>query len=692
MPRSIILVALASCFFGWHASLRADDGPSLDFRLSDTTGHRVALSDIEDELVVVVFVGTECPLVRLYAPRLARLAAEYADRGVRFVGIDSNVQDSVEQIAAFTKQHALSFSVLLDPTASVADRFGATRTPEVFVLDRSRQIRYRGRIDDQFSVGAQKPRVARHDLRVALDELLAGQPVSQAALEVSGCLIGRAKQPDATSEITWSDHIAGIFARHCVECHRPGEIGPFSLTHYEDAAAWGETLWEAVEARRMPPWFADPAHGQFANDLRLSDDDRSRLGRWIEAGCPEGDTPDVVALLPEVADTTDNRSATELAIPMSDAPFSVPADGVVDYQYYVVDPGWKEDQWVAQVDVRPGNRAVVHHILVFVVRPGSIHPPVYPGELIGGYVPGLRGIHYPEHMAMRLPAGSRIVFQMHYTPNGVAGEDLSSVALQLVDPVDVTHEVRAEKAINILFQIPPHQADYEAQSSYTFATDALLLSLIPHMHVRGKSFRYDAHYPDGTHETLLHVPRYDFNWQLEYILAEPKPIPAGTRLVCTAQFDNSQANLSNPDPSQWVTFGEQTWQEMLIGFFVIAEDRQAKHDPRWADRLTATADLIDNLQQPQSWTDYLLRIAEETDRRTRLAQRRGRLDNSPILQEIGHVVWAGVAEAKKQQVLRRSISGDRFARGLPFLERMGRALSATLNENGGRPPQSAPAP
>lgn len=653
-----------------------------DFRLNDAAGKELGLGDFDEaDLVVVAFVGTECPLVRLYAPRLARLAAEYGPRGVQFVGIDANVQDSAEKVADFVERHELDFPVLLDPDAAVADAFGAQRTPEVFVLDRSRHVRYRGRIDDQFSVGIQRPEVGRHDLARAIDELLAGRQVSEPVLEATGCLIGRPKQPDAESSVTWSDQIAALVSQHCVECHRPGEIGPFSLTSYDDAAAWGEALIEAVDAGRMPPWFADPAHGKFANEHRLDEAEKDLLTHWVEAGCPEGDRQGVTANVPAAAGDAIARREADLIIPMSEQPFHVPADGVVDYQYYVVDPGWTEDQWIADVEVRPGNRSVVHHILVFVQRPGSIHPPVYPGELIGGYVPGLRGIHYPENMAMRLPAGSRIVFQMHYTPNGVAGDDLSSVALRMADPAEVTHEVRAEKAINILFQIPPHAADYEAQSTYTFVSDALLLSLIPHMHVRGKSFRYEAIYPDGTRETLLSVPHYDFNWQLEYILDEPKPIPAGTRLVCSATYDNSSDNPANPDPARWVTFGEQTWQEMLIGFFVIAEDRDLDRSPQLADRLRTTADLVDDLDDPGSWTDRLLRIAEETDRRTRLAQRQGRLENKPILQEIGHVLWAGVAEAKKQQVLRDDPPVIDIRRGLPFLERMGRALSATLNEN-----------
>jgi len=655
-----------------------------DFKLSDTAGNAGLLADLRAaKFVVVAFVGTECPLVRLYTPRLEQLAREYAERGVQLVAIDSNLQDTPDELAAFAKQLGVSFPLLLDEDGSIADRFGATRTPEVFVLDAERVIRYHGRIDDQFQVGAQKPEVGRRDLAVALDELLAGKPVSHPALAVSGCLIGRKRSADPAAEVTWTGQIAAIFSERCVECHQPGEIAPFSLVNYEDAIGWGETIVEAVDAGRMPPWFASPEHGHFANENRLSDDEKRLIAQWVKAGSPHG-AGEAIAVAPERAEEV---SGPELVIPMSETPFQVPADGVIDYQYYVVDPGWTEDQWVSQVDVRPGNRGVVHHILVFVVRPGAAYPPVYPGELIGGYVPGLRGIHYPASMAMRLPAGSKIVFQMHYTPNGTPCEDTSSIALRLADEQKVTHEVKAEKAINILFQIPPNEANYEAESTYTFAKDATLLSLIPHMHVRGKSFRYDVYYPDGSQETLLEVPRYDFNWQLEYMLSEPKAIPAGTRLVCTATFDNSTANKSNPDPSVWVTFGEQTWQEMLIGFFIIAEDRhrQATGIESLTDRVDHAAGLVHDLSQEGPWTEKVMRLAEEADRQVRYAQRRGRLQNSPILQDLGHIIRSGVAEAEKQEVLGSGKDGEDVVdinRSLPFLRRMRKALEATLDEGG----------
>ncbi len=602
---------------------------------------------------VVVFLGTECPLARLYAPRLAQLADEYQPRGVQFRAVMSQQQDTADEVAQFARDWSLPFAALCDPRQQAADAFGAKRTPEVFVLDRDGVVRYHGRIDDQFTVGYQKPRIGRRDLAEALDELLAGQPVSQSELPVTGCVIARARPVDETAGVTYHGRVAGILDRHCAGCHRPGEIGPFSLTSYPETQGWGDTIREVVESGRMPPWFADPAHGAFSNDTRLNPADRKDLLAWIDAGCPEGAPTQGSAIdAAEELPPADDESET-IVLKMSSKPFPVPAEGLVDYQTYTVDPGLKQDLWVSRVEVRPGNPSVVHHILVFVKPPKGLAIPLFPGELIGGYVPGLQNMRTRPGMAMRLPKGSQIVFQMHYTPNGTPTEDCSEIELTVAKPDQLTHEVRSQKAINILFQIPPRAGDYRAEATYMFARDAELLSMIPHMHLRGKSFEYQAVYPDGRREVLLSVPRWDFNWQLQYVLEEPKPMPRGTRLICTAHFDNSPQNPANPDPEQWVSFGEQTHEEMLIGFFMIAEPRS----PR-ARRLTAGSPLapargmIAELSQPQPWTSRLLRVTDQAELWVRSAGQLGLLRDPSVAEEVPQVVRAALAEAEKQQILR----------------------------------------
>jgi peroxiredoxin len=541
--------------------------PVADFRLSDSAGAEHALADLEKSpLVVVVFLGTECPLARMYAPRLNELASQYADRGVKFLGIDSNLQDSPQEIATFVKEHDVKFPVLKDPANKVADQLGASRTPEAFVLDGKRVVRYHGRIDDQYVVGLKKPQPGRRDLAVAIDELLAGGDVSQPEQPAVGCFIGRVREA-GDSEVTYSKQIARIFQKRCVECHRPGEIGPFALTSYEEAVGWGETIREVVDQGRMPPWFADPSHGKFINDARLPDEEKKQISQWVDAGCPEGDPKD----LPEPPKFLDgwNIPQPHLVLQMADKPFQVPADGVVDYKHFEMDPGFTEDKWLVASEARPGNRAVVHHILVFLKPPGEEFE-LLRGSLLAAYAPGSPPHLAPKGVAKKVPAGSKIIMQVHYTPNGKPQEDMSSFGLVFCDRKDVVQEIESGWAVNFVFAIPPKKSDYKVNSLYRFTDDRMLMSMTPHMHVRGKSFRYEAEFPDGKREVLLNVPRWDFNWQLDYILAEPRLMPKGTVLRCEAHFDNSLENPSNPDPTKTVRFGEQTWEEMMIGWFTAA--------------------------------------------------------------------------------------------------------------------------
>jgi peroxiredoxin/mono/diheme cytochrome c family protein len=537
-----------------------------EFRLSDPAGKTLSLADLKDrKLVVVLFLGTECPLARLYAPRLNELVAKYGEQ-VAFVGIDSNLQDTPEEIAEYAKEHALTFPVLVDPQNITADAYGALRTPEVFLLDETRTVRYHGRIDGQYEPGLSKTINPRSDLAEAIDELLAGKEVSTPETKAVGCFIGRKPKPRG-GEVTYSREIARIFQNRCVECHREGEIGPFTLSSYEDAIGWAETIREVVDQGRMPPWFANPEVGHFLNDARLSDEEKRQIFAWVDAGCPEGDKKD----LPEPRQFVEgwNIPQPDLVVKMADSPFEVPAEGVVDYQHFTVDPGFKEDMWMTACEARPGNRSVVHHILVFLQLPGG-QVDLMRGSLLAAYAPGSPPRMMDKGMAKKIPAGSKIIFQMHYTPNGKPQSDLSTLGLKFCKAEEVTQVAESGWAVNFVFSIPPGAKNHKVTSQHTFKEDKLLLSMTPHMHVRGKSFRYEAIYPDGTRELLLDVLRWDFNWQIDYILAQPKLMPAGSKLFCEAYFDNSADSPTNPDPTKTVRFGEQTWDEMMIGWFTVA--------------------------------------------------------------------------------------------------------------------------
>jgi hypothetical protein len=257
---------------------------------------------------------------------------------------------------------------------------------------------------------------------------------------------------------------------------------------------------------------------------------------------------------------------------MSDKPFDVAATGVVEYQYFEVDPGFKTDMWIKAAEARPGNRAVVHHHVAYFVPPGGESKGVEQVKnQIAGYAPGTPPFLFPDGVAMRIPAGSKIVFQMHYTPCGTPQQDRSCLGLIFADPATVKQAVRGEMVGNIGIHIPPGEADYHLDATRKIRRDTVVLNLAPHMHMRGKSYRFELEHPDGQREILLDVPHYDFNWQLRYDLVEPQVWHKGSKLHCYAVFDNSDANPLNPDPTREVTFGEQSWEEMMFGIFQVLE-------------------------------------------------------------------------------------------------------------------------
>ncbi|MFQ5731936.1 MAG: redoxin domain-containing protein [Planctomycetaceae bacterium] len=552
-----------------------------EFSLKDYRGKSHSLSDFKSsKLVVVAFLGTECPLAKLYGMRLGQLHRKYKAKGVAFVGVNANEFDSITEIAAHARRHKIDFPVLKDVGNALADRMGAVRTPEVFVLDEKRAIRYWGRIDDQYGVTHTRDVPKHRDLENALDELLAGKPVSTPVTKAEGCFIARIREPNPNSPVTYVKHVAPVLRKRCVECHRPGEIAPFSLTSYKDVAGWAETIKEVIDESRMPPWHADPKHGKFANDRSLTKAEKRLITTWVRNGAPRGKGK-VPPLPKKPVSGWQLPKNPDAVFSMRKQPFTVPAEGEftsdgerrgVRYQYFAVDPGFKEDKWIRMAEVVPGNRAVVHHILVIVRPPGHRRRlGIGGGSFLVGYVPGLRAVVLPNGMAKFVPAGSQLIFQVHYTPIGSVQKDLSKVGLVFADPKEVKQVVATMQAVNRRgLKIPPHAANHRVDATTgALPFDVKLLAFMPHMHLRGKSFSYEAKYADRKTEMLINVPRYDFNWQTRYELATPKTLPAGTRLHCVAHYDNSEGNLNNPDSNRTVRWGDQTWNEMMIGYFDI---------------------------------------------------------------------------------------------------------------------------
>lgn len=383
-------------------------------------------------------------------------------------------------------------------------------------------------------------------------------------------------QPVSPAEtLTWSGGIAEIVYGRCVECHHEGGSAPMSLTTYEQARPWARSIARQITSGDMPPWHASPEHGTFVNDRRLSSEERRKLLDWVAAGVPQGSP----SLAPSAPSFSGGWSIGEpdLVIELPE-PVTVPATGEVPYHDYIVDPGLTEDVWVRAAESLPGNRDVVHHIIVgYLIEDPMVRRRLLSAGLegrvqgsLGGYVPGDQPLVLPQGLARLVPAGSKIYFQMHYTPTGKVETDRSRLGLVFADEPP-RHEVRTGIAASPFIHIPAGSDNTSLSASYIFQRDSVLLSMRPHLHLRGKRFQYRALYPDGTQEILLLVEDYDFGWQTRYVLAEPKELPAGTELVCTGTWDNSNANPDNPDPTRTVSWGQQTDDEMMIGFFEYYE-------------------------------------------------------------------------------------------------------------------------
>jgi peroxiredoxin len=574
-----VLTVLAGRFLPASADTPAAGKAIAGFALPDVRGQAVSLADFKDKKgVVVLFLGTECPINNAFLPRLAELYKAYAERGVQFVGINSNRQDTPERIRAHAERYGIPFPVLRDEGNVIADQFGAQRTPEAFVLDANRVVCYQGRIDDQFGIGYKRGKPTRNDLAEALDEVLAGKPVSQPTTTVAGCLIGRATKSRPDGTVTFSNQVARVLQKNCQECHRPGQVGPMALTTYDDAVSWAGMIQEVLQDGRMPPWHADPRYGHFSNDRRIAPEDKATLLSWIEQGCPKGDDKDLPPPRHFPQGWTIGEPDVVFTMPEE---FAVPAQGPktgIPYENIFVKTTFTEDKWIQAAEARPGAPEVVHHIVVFIVPPGhKFNPKLGNAQVLCGTAPGDMPAILPPGMAKLVPAGSELVFQMHYTPNGRAQNDRSSIGV-IFTKEPPKHRVHTMPiATNpMALKIPPGEPNFRSESWFTFLQDGHILSFMPHMHLRGKDFLYEAVYRDGTKETLLSIPRYDFNWQSVYRYVAPKRIPKGTKIHCVAHFDNSAKNLNNPDPGVLVRWGDQTWEEMMIGWIDYIFDPKAE--------------------------------------------------------------------------------------------------------------------
>jgi len=387
----------------------------------------------------------------------------------------------------------------------------------------------------------------------------------------------------AFAQPTFYKDVLPLLQSHCQQCHRPGEIAPMPFLTYDQTRPWAKAIREQINARTMPPWFADPNYGHFSNDRSLTPAQISMLSAWAGSGAPAGDQKDA----PPPREWPDgwNIGEPDQVFEMP-APFAIPAKSPVNYQYLILPTHFTGDRWVEKVEVRPSSRSSVHHAVVYLREPGSkwlagqpegkvFSVPLSEGfttsDLLMVYTPGNSFDQWPPGVAKRIKAGSDLVLQMHYTANGRATEDRTRIGIVFATEPP-KQAVLSLQMSNDRFVIPPGDPDYRVQVSGTLPNDALLISMFPHMHLRGKAFEYLITEPNGHVETLLKVNHYDFQWQLNYKLRTPRLLKAGTHLTWVAYFDNSANNPLNPDPTAEVRYGEQSWDEMMIGFFDVVVD------------------------------------------------------------------------------------------------------------------------
>ncbi len=392
-------------------------------------------------------------------------------------------------------------------------------------------------------------------------------------------LLGSAATKPSAAKVTFTKDVAPILFKSCVECHRAGEIAPMSLLSYQETRPWARSIKERVVQGQMPPWSADPKVGHWANDPRLSKTEIDTIVAWADAGAPKGEDKD----LPPTPKFSEGWTIgqPDVVLQMPDE-YTVPADGTVPYLYFSMPTNFAEDKWISAMEIRPGNRSVVHHVIAYSqdanskdtaaggegdLRGGRVH--------LGGITPNKTGIHYGADAARLIKKGSNIVFQMHYTTNGTVTKDRTKIGF-VFSKAPGKKMLVTGNAMNTRFNIPAGDGNHEVKASKTFNEDVLITSFMPHMHVRGKAFTYTAVYPDGRSEVLLNVPSYDFNWQHTYLPKEAIRLPKGTRMDCVAYFDNSPKNKYNPDPTQTVRWGDQTWEEMMIGWYTYTAADSAK--------------------------------------------------------------------------------------------------------------------
>jgi mono/diheme cytochrome c family protein len=533
---------------------------ALSFQLPDTEGVRHTPAEFRhSKAVVFVFVSAHCPASNASAPELARIHAAYAPRGVSFYAVQSNAE---------ARRSGLPFPVLLDSHQQLARYTGVETTPEAAVLSPAGELLYRGRVDAR--------------LGSALDEILAGKPVAVKFTKAAGCPI-----PPADAPPTFTRDVASILYQHCATCHHPGEVAPFPLLTYQDAAKRAKLIATVTASRYMPPWQPEPGYGHFQGERRLRDADIATLRRWAEARAPEGDP----AQLPPAPHFPEGwqLGPPDMTIRMP-KPFSIAADGPDQYMCFVIPLHLTADKYVRAMEFRPEARSVVHHAL-FLLDAGHIGrqkgesypcfgtPGFLPSGALGGWTPGMQPARMPDGLQLILRKDSDLVMQIHYHPTGKPETDQSALGLYFTDKPP-TKWVADIPLGSHRIDIPPGERAYKVRDHFTTPVDVEAVGIIPHAHYICKEMDGWAILPDGRKQWLIRIRDWNFNWQEQYRYVTPVKLPADTDLEMEFTYDNSDANPRNPNhPPKRVVWGPDTTDEMAgLHVQVVPEDMDDWHE------------------------------------------------------------------------------------------------------------------
>jgi peroxiredoxin len=582
----LVLGSAALGIDGWRRNRPLADPAPLrvveDFSLTDSSGRAHTLADWQGRRAIVLFfLGIECPVSNGYAPEMQRLAARFGPRDVLFLGIHPDAEVSSEAAACHAAEYDLAFPILLDPDQELTRQVGVRVTPEAAVLDGSGQVLYRGRIDDRYGPdGKRCERTSTHELSDAIEAALAGRTPAIEYREAFGCPLPDAESPEPgvpgsnAEPLTWSRHVAPILWNKCAGCHRPGDVAPFSLLGYRDAAKRARFLSDVVESGRMPPWKPVAGFGVFRGCVRLTSRERAILARWADAGASEGD-PGELPAPPEFSEGW-ALGEPDLVLTLTE-PFDVPAEGDV-YRAFVLPMPLGHDQDVAAVEFRPGNRRVVHHARLYADATGAMRRrdaddpgPGFaalgtatierPG--LGAWIPGAAPALPPPGVGHRLKAGTDVIVEVHYHGSGKPERDRSSVGLYFAN-TPVTRRMASIPLSTAKIDIAPGDPAYVITQRAVLPANVHAYHILPHGHYLMRQIKFWAELPDGSTRRLLWIDDWDFNWQGQYHFAEPVPLPKGTRLNLVATYDNSSDNPSNPHrPPRRVRYGPSSDDEML---------------------------------------------------------------------------------------------------------------------------------